>query len=184
MSLRIALALGLLAAPFAAIAALPPQTDEEAAREIVNNPDPSTFTLYGVTPAPKSKKDETVQGGRSLSVAVTGSGTPYAVGIGSPVIQDIHAGDHLVLMFYAKLAKAEPGVTSSKINAQLQVSSAPYTTIFAKEVEITPEWKLFQVNGVADKDYAKGSIGATFHVNTGKQTVAIGIVAVMDKDKK
>lgn len=188
MSLRIALALGLLAAPVfavtATVAALPVQTDEEAARQIVNNPDPSTFTLYGLTPAPKSKKDDTVQGGRSLTVAVTGSGTPYAVGIGSPIIQDVKAGDPLVLMFYAKLVKAEPGVTTTKINAQVQVSSAPYTTIFAKEVELTPEWKLYQVTGVADKDYAKGTIGATFHVNTGKQTVALGIVVVMDKAKK
>lgn len=184
MSLRFALALGLVAAPFAAIAAMPHQSDEEAARQIVNNPDPSTFTIYGITPAPKSKKDDTVQGGRSLSVAVTGSGTPYAVGIGSPIIQDVKKGDPLVLMFYARLAKAEPGVTTAKINAQVQVSSAPYTTIFAKEVEITPEWKLFQATGVADKDYPKGTIGATFHVNTGKQTVALGIVVVMDKAKK
>ncbi|MCW3846622.1 hypothetical protein OF829_05180 [Sphingomonas sp. LB-2] len=185
MSLRIALALGLLAAPVAAIAALPQQqSDDAAARQIVNNPDPSTFTIYGVNPTPKSKRDDTVQGGRSLAVSVTGSGTPYAVGIGSPILQDIKAGDHLVLMFYAKLVKAEPGVTTATINAQVQLSSAPYTTIFAKPFEITPEWKLFQVAGVADKDYAKGTIGATFHVNTGKQTVALGLVAVLDTDKK
>ena len=184
MSLRLALALGVLATPFAAIAALPAQSDEEAARQIINDPNPGSFTVYGVNPAPKSKKDDSVQGGRSLTVAVTGSGTPYAVGIGSPIIQDVKAGDNLVLMFWARLAKAEPGVTSSKINAQVQLSSAPYTTIFAKEVEITPEWKLFQATGVADKDYPKGSIGATFHVNTGKQTVALGIVVVMDKNKK
>jgi hypothetical protein len=184
MSLRIALALGLLAAPIAAVAALPQQSDEEAARQIVNDPNPSTFTIYGLTPAPKSKKDDTVQGGRSLTVSVTGSGTPYAVGIGSPIIQDIKVGDHLVLMFYAKLVKAEPGVTTATINAQIQLSSAPYTTIFAKQVELTPEWKLFQVSGVADKDYAKGTIGATFHVNTGRHTVALGLVAVIDKDRK
>ena len=185
MSLRIGLAFGLLAAPFAAIAALPQQqSDDAAARQIVNNPDPSTFTIYGLNPAPKSKKDDTVQGGRSLSIPVTGSGTPYAIGVGSPIIQDIKAGDHLTLMFYARLAKAEPGVTTAKITGQIQLSAAPYTTIFGKQFDMTTEWQLFQVSGVADKDYAKGTIGASFHVNTGKHTVALALVAVIDKDKK
>lgn len=185
MSLRIALALGLAAAPFAALAALPPQqSDEEAARQIVTNPDPSTFQIYGLNPAPKSKKDDTVQGGRALFVPVTGSGTPYAVGINVPIIQDIKKGDRLTLMFYAKLAKAEPGVTTAKISGQIQLSAAPYTSIFGQQFDMTTEWKLFHVSGVADKDYAKGSIGAAFHVNTGKHTVALGMVAVIDKDRK
>jgi len=184
MSLRIALALGLLAAPFAAAATLPQQSDDEAAKQIVNDPNPGTFQVYGLTPAPKSKKDDTVQGGRSLLIPVTGSGTPYAVGVGSPIVQDIKAGDHLTLMFYARLAKAEPGVTTATITGQIQLSSAPYTSLFGKQFDMTPEWQLFQVSGVADKDYAKGTIGASFHVNTGKHIVALGLVAVIDKDRK
>ena len=184
MSLRIALALGLLAAPVAAIAALPQQSDDAAARQIVNDPNPSSFQVYGVSPTPKSKRDDTVQGGRSLSIPVTGSGTPYAIGVGSPIVQDIKAGDHLTLMFYAKLAKAEPGVTTAKITGQIQLSAAPYTSLFGKTFDMTPEWQLFQISGVADKDYPKGTIGASFHVNTGKHTVALGLVAVLDTDKK
>lgn len=185
MSLRIALALGLAAAPFAAIAALPAQqSDEEAARQIITNPDPSTFQIYGLKPAPKSKKDDTVQGGRALFIPVTGSGTPYAVGVNVPIIQDIKAGDHLTLMFYAKLAKAEPDVTTAKITGQIQLSAAPYTAVFGKQFDMTTEWQLFQVSGVADKDYAKGALNAAFHVNTGRHTVALGMVAVIDKDKK
>lgn len=182
MSLRIALALGLLAVPVAAFA-LPQQSDDEAAKQIINDPNPGTFQIYGLTPAPKSKKDETVQGGRSLSIPVTGSGTPYAIGVNVPINQDIKGGDHLTLMFYARLAKAEPGVTTAKISGQIQLSAAPYTTVFGKQFDMTPEWQLFQVSGVADKDYAKGTATAAFHVNTGKHIVALGLVAVIDKDK-
>jgi hypothetical protein len=184
MSLRIALALGLLAAPFAAIAALPQQSDDEAARQIVNNPDPSTFQIYGLNPAPKSKKDDTVQGGRSLSIPVTGAGTPYAIGVNVPITQEIKAGDPLTLLFYAKLAKAAPGVTSAKISGQIQLSAAPYTAVFGKQFDMTGEWQLFQVSGVADKDYAKGTLTAAFHVNTGHHTAVLGMVAVIDKNKK
>lgn len=184
MSLRIALALALAATPLAAIAALPQQSEDAVARQIVTNPDPSTFQVYGLSPAPKSKKDDTVQGGRALLLPVTGSGTPYAVGVNVPITQDIKAGDHLVLMFWAKLAKAEPGVTSAKIAGQVQLAAAPYSAIFTKQFDLTPEWKLFEARGVADKDYSKGTLNAAFHVNTGKQTVALGIVVVMDTDKK
>jgi hypothetical protein len=185
MSLRIALALGLLAAPIAAVAALPQQqSDEDAAKQIVNNPDPSTFQIYGLSPAPKSKKDETVQGARSLRIPVTGSGTPYAIGVNVPIVQDIKAGDHLTLMFYAKFEKPEPVVTTAKIAGQIQLAAAPYTAVFSKQFDMTTEWQLFSVSGVADKDYAKGTLNAAFHVNTGHHTVVLGLVAVIDKDKK
>ena len=185
MSLRIALALGLLAAPITAIAALPEpqQSDDEAAKQIVNNPDPSTFQVYGMSPAPKSKKDDTLQGARSLRVAVTGAGSPYSIGINVPIIQDIKAGDHLTLMFYAKFEKPQPVVTTAKIGAQVQLAGAPYTAVFSKQFDMTTEWQLFSVSGVADKDYSKGTLNAAFHVNTGHHTVVLGLVAVIDKDK-
>ena len=184
MSLRIALALGLLAAPMVAVAALPQQSDEEAARQIVNNPDPSTFQMYGLNPAPKSKKDDSVQGARSLRVPVTGAGSPYSIGINVPITQDIKAGDHLTLMFYAKFEKPEPAtLTTARIGAQVQLAGAPYTAVFSKQFDMTTEWQLFQVSGVADKDYSKGTLNAAFHVNTGHHTVVLGLVAVIDKDK-
>ncbi|MES2443627.1 MAG: hypothetical protein V4574_12420 [Pseudomonadota bacterium] len=183
MSLRIALGLGLLAAPL--LAATPAlaqaQSDEEAAKQIINDPNPATFNVYGIDPKPKSVKDATVQGGRALPLAVTGSGTPYAVGVGSPLTREVKKGDHLTLMFFARLQKAEPGVTSARIVGQIQLSSAPYTSLFAQTFDVPTEWKLFQVSGVADKDYPKGTLNAAFHVNTGRHTMALGLVAVLDK---
>ncbi|MEI9927696.1 MAG: hypothetical protein WDN44_08295 [Sphingomonas sp.] len=36
-------------------------------------------------------------------------------------------------------------------------------------------------DGKADKDYPKGALNAAFHLNTGRQTIALGIVAVLDQ---
>lgn len=171
------------AAAFAILTAAPAmaQDDAAAAAKIINNPDPSSFQVYGLSPAPKSKKDDTVQGGRYLPVAVTGSGSPYSVGVNVPINQAVKAGDKLTLMFYAKLGKAEPGVTSVKIaNAQVQLAAAPYTGLFGQGFDVGPEWKLYTVSGKADKDYAKGILNAAFHVNTGKHTLMLGMVAVMN----
>jgi len=183
MSLRSALALGLIAVPAAAapIAAQGAQSDDPGT--MINNPDPSTFVVYGLTPVPKSVKDESVQGARALNVAVTGAGTPYAVGINVPISAPVRAGDHLTLMFYAKLQKAATGVTSAKITANIQLSGAPYTALVSKQFDATPEWKLFVVTATADRDYAKGSINAAFHINTGHHTMGLGLVAVFAKPK-
>jgi len=183
MSLRTALALGLLALPAVAtpLAAAGMQTDDPGT--MINDPNPATFGVYGVTPAPKSIKDESVQGGRALNVAVTGSGTPYAVGINVPINAAIHAGDHVTMMFYAKLQKAEPGVTSAKISANIQLSAAPYSALVSKQFDATPEWKLFVVTATADREYAKGSVNAAFHINTGRHTMGLGLVAVFAKPK-
>lgn len=169
------------AAALATLTAAPALAQDDAAANIITNPDPSTFQVYGLTPAPKSKKDETVQGGRALPVAVTGSGSPYSVGVNVPIIQPVKAGDKLTLMFYAKLGKAEPGVTSVKIaNAQIQLAAAPYTGLFGQGFDVGPEWKLYSVSGKADKDYGKGVLNAAFHVNTGKHTLLLGVVAVLN----
>ena len=183
MSLRFALALGLLAAPFAGLAAMPAPQADDAMGTMINDPNPSTFQVYGVTPAPRSIRDDTVQGGRSLHVPVTGSGTPYAVGVNVPIIQPVKAGDHLTLMFFAKLEKPAEGITTARIAGQIQLAGAPYTAMFSKQFDMTMEWKLYSVDGIADKDYAKGTLNAAFHINTGRQTVALGLVAVFAKPK-
>lgn len=179
MSLRIAMVLGLLAAPVAATPAWA-QSDDAAAQQMINDPNPATFAVWGLTPAPKSVKDDSVQGGRSVHVPVTGAGNPWDISVNVPITKPIHAGDRLQMMFYAKLEKPAEGETSAQINAQLQISSAPYTVVIGGPQQISTEWKLYTVEGRADKDYGKGTVNATFHLNTGKHTVAMGLVAVFD----
>jgi hypothetical protein len=177
------LALGLLGVPLAL--AMPivaqGQSDEELAKQMVNNADPSTYNVYGLPKKPKSVKDESVQGGRSLKVPVTGSGNPWDIGVMVPITKPIHAGDKIQMMFYAKLDKPEAGVTSAKTGAGIQLATAPYSSFMTQMFDITPEWKLFTLAGTADKDYPVGSLNASFQPNTGKHVFALGIVAVFDK---
>jgi hypothetical protein len=179
MSLRIALVLGLLATPLAA----PASAQDDAAQAMINDPNPGFFQVWGVTPAPKSVKDDSVQGGRSVHVPTTGSGNPWDVSVNVPITKAIKAGDRLVLMYYAKLEKPDAGETTGKITGQLQLSAAPYSVVMGSTVDVPLEWKLFTVEGRADKDYAKGTLNATFHLNQGKHTIAMGLVAAFDYGK-
>jgi hypothetical protein len=181
MHLRIALALGaavpaLLAVP--GIAQDAAAGEDALAEKVANNTNPASFQVYGLTPAPKVVSDKAVQGGKALRLPVTGTGDPWSVGVNVPLIKPVRAGDRIVIAFYARLSKAE--AATAKVGAQLQLSSAPYTAIFAKSFDATPEWQFLQLAGKADKDYPAGAVGAAFHINTGKHVLDLGPVAVLD----
>lgn len=181
MNLRIALALGiampaLIAMP--GIAQDAKSSEDALAEKVANNTNPASFQVYGMTPAPKVIKDGNVQGGHALRLPVTGGGDPWGVGVNVPLIKPVKAGDKLVVAFYARLSKGD--APTAKVNAQLQLSAAPYTAVFSKPFDVTPEWKLHQFAGKVDKDYAAGAIGAAFHVNTGKHVLDMGPVAVLN----
>ena len=181
MQLRIALALGaavpaLLAVPGTAQDAK--SADDALAEKVITNTNPASFQAYGFTPAPKVIGDKDVQGGKALRLPVTGEGNPWSMGVNVPLLKPVKAGDRLVIAFYVRLSKAE--ASAAKVGAQLQLSAAPYTAIFAKSFDATAEWQFLQLAGKADKDYAAGAVGAAFHVNTGKHVLDLGPVAVLD----
>lgn len=182
MTLRILLAAALGGALLTVAAPAAAQDDDAAAKQqMVNNPDPSAFQPYG-TPSPvKVVKDKAVQGGRAMLIPTDGQGKPYAVGMNVPLTKRVKSGDKLEVMFYAKLAEAEPGVTSAKISLRLQLNSKPYPSFANKTVEVSPEWKLFSMDAVADRDYAANTLSTAFQFNTAKHVIAMGVVAVFDK---
>ncbi|NIJ21716.1 hypothetical protein FHS95_003419 [Sphingomonas naasensis] len=181
MNLRIALALGAAMPALFAVPGVAQQaqsSDDALAEKVINNTNPASFQVYGLTPAPKTVSDKAVQGGKALRIPVTGSGNPWSIGVNVPLTRPVKAGDKIVVAFYARLSKAE--ATSAKLNAQLQLSAAPYTAIFAKSFDATPEWQFLQFAGKADRDYAVGALTAAFHVNTGNHVLDLGPVAVFD----
>ena len=62
----------------------------------------------------------------------------------------------------------------------VQLASAPYTALFNGPVTIGPEWKLHEVKGKADKDYAGGTLNASLHLATAKQVVDLGPIFVLN----
>ncbi|MBC9034699.1 hypothetical protein IAG41_20105 [Sphingomonas sp. JC676] len=162
------------------LAAVPAAAQDDIAKQIINEPSPAAFTIYGLPEKPKVRKDASVQGGQALRVAVPGKGaTPYAVGLSAPVKKAIRKGDKLVLAFWARFDKAE-GTSVTIANVSVQLATAPYTSFFAKGVDIGPEWKLYSVEGVADRDYAAGELAVAMHLATGKQVIDLGPIFLLD----
>lgn len=165
-------------------AALPVAAQESTGIEdkIINSPSVRSYSVMGLRAAPKPRKDEGVQAGEALRIAVPGKqDNAWAISASSPIQKPVKAGDELVLAFWARLEKGENGATTATLpyNA-VQMSSAPYTALFSGPVEIGPEWKLHELRGKADKDYPAGSLNVSIHLATAKQTVDLGPAFVLD----
>lgn len=164
----------LHAVPASAVAA---QADDIASK-IINDP----FAPQIVGAKSSIRSDSKVQGGKALRVVVAAKGkNNWDAFASSPIQKPVKAGDKLVLAFWARLEKGEDGATTSTLPfTGVQVSSPPWPSLFSEAVQIGPEWKLHQLKGKADRDYAAGTIGVSIHLANAKQTVDLGPLFVLD----
>lgn len=168
-----ALALVLMAP--AGIAAV---QDDEIASKIIN--DPGAPEVRGARA--KLVNDANVQGGKALRVTVAKKGVNFWDSVvDSMVKKPIKAGDELILAFQARLQQGDGGATTVTLpfNA-IQLSTAPYSTVVSGTADVGAEWKLQQIKGKADKDYAADTVKATIHLGTAKQTVDLGPIIVLN----
>jgi hypothetical protein len=150
--------------------------------KIINAPSVRSYSVMGLRAAPKPRKDASVQAGEALRIVVPAkSERAWEISASTPIQKPVKAGDELVLAFWARLEKGENGATTATLpfNA-VQLSSAPYTPLFSGAVEIGPEWKMHELRGKADKDYAAGTLNVSIHLASAKQTVDLGPAFVLD----
>ncbi|MEA3058060.1 MAG: hypothetical protein QOF34_875 [Sphingomonadales bacterium] len=167
----------LIVTPLAAAAAQP----ADLASSIVN--DPGAPQVNGAKAS--LHDDPKVQGGKAIRIQIAAKGkNVWDSSIGSPVTKPVKAGDQLVLAFWVRLEKGENGAATATLpyNA-VQLASAPWSPLFNQSAEVGPEWKLVQIKGAADKDYAAGALTATMHLATARQTLDFGPIVILDLGK-
>ena len=166
-----------LAAPAAA-----QEAEDAIVDKIINLPPPAAHVVNGLVGKPKVRKDESVQGGKSLRIPVPGKGAdPWSVSLSNPIEKAVKAGDSIVLAFWARLEKGPEGAASATIPyAGVQLAKEPYTAIMTEPVTIGPEWKLHEIRGKAERDYAAGELNVSLHLATAKQTIDVGPVFVLN----
>ena len=148
--------------------------------ELINQPSPIRFAVYG-TPAPATTHpDKAVQGGTAVRVVIPGaSADPWTIALADPIARPVRKGDRLVLAFYARV---EDGPAVAHIaNACVQRARAPYTIVIGAPVDIGGDWQLYNVaTGSADADYAGGDLTVSLQLATARQTLDIGPIYVLD----
>ncbi|RYD59980.1 MAG: hypothetical protein EOP60_00440 [Sphingomonadales bacterium] len=166
------IALAIIAAPMA------PMSAAAQDGQTLNVPS-ANWNVYGPGQTHKARRDKLVQGGGAMRVTIpTKPGNVWDIGASTPITKPIRKGDRLVFAFWARLVA---GGTDGKsmLAANIQRSSAPYDAIISGQVEITGEWKLVYVRGVASADYPAGSANAALSLGGAAHTFDLGPAFVM-----
>lgn len=172
-----------LLAALSLLAAAPPAAAQEggsASDRIVNDPRVPALTAYGLNLPPRIRDDKAVQFGKAMRVQLTGHADFWRVGVISPTLKPVQKGDRIVIAFWARAEKTEGGAPGIIRRAQLEATTPAIRTIFEKVFEIGPEWKMYQLAGVADRDYPAGSLNAALHLDGAKQVLDIGPIFILD----
>ncbi|MFL6734706.1 MAG: hypothetical protein ACJ8EY_08420 [Sphingomicrobium sp.] len=169
---KLAIACLLAATPISAVSA------QDYAASALNDPAPAGLAAYGAQSSVVD--DPKVPGGKAFRVTVAAKGAnDWDAAVLAPLKQPVKKGDELVLAFWARVVTGPNGATTLTLPwNNVSLSSAPWTGVIGGPVTIGPDWKLYEVRGLADKDYAAGMLHASMQVATGKQTIDFGPVYV------
>ena len=176
------LLLGALQSPTPARTPAGSPEAEDLVERIISLPVPSEYRVDGAARGARVRDDDRVQGGKALRVPVPGqSEQAWTVSVAVPITRAVVAGDNLVLAFWARLERGDDGATHATLpyNA-VQLAGEPYTALFSGPATIGPEWQMHEIRGRADRDYAAGDLNVSLHLASGRQTVDIGPVFVLN----
>ncbi|MEP9402479.1 hypothetical protein [Sphingomonas sp. VNH70] len=174
-----AVAAALVAAPVVA------QSAEDFAAKVINAPLPASLIAYGTATPPSVVRVSGVDGGKAVRIPIAGADKePWKIGLQSTTTQAVKKGDRLVVAFYARASGMPAGTKARIANATIQLSKAPYTTVFGEPVEVGDQFEFLQVAGRVDRDYAPGELNASLQLATGKQVFEFGPMFIINLDRK
>ena len=169
----------IIAVVAALVAATPAPAQDDIVDRIISVPVPSEYEVQGVRNA-RVRDDDGVQGGHALRVPVPrASDQAWDVQVSIPINRAVSAGDELVLAFWARLEEGESETATLPFNA-VQLAAEPYTALFSGPATIGPDWAIHEIRGRADRDYGEDALTVSLHLATGRQTVDIGPVFVLN----
>lgn len=156
------------------------QDGQSASDRIVNDPRVPALTAYGLNLPPQIRSDKDVQFGKAMRIQLSGHADFWRIGVITPTLKPVKKGDRMVIAFWARAEKTENGAPGVIRRAQLEATTPAIRTIFEKAFDIGPEWKMYQLSGVADRDYPPGQLNAALHLDGAKQVLDIGPLFVLD----
>ena len=169
----------LLASFCLAVLAAPAAAQDSMAERLRNDPRVEALRPYGQPIPPEVRSDKGVQFGKALRVRLKGSKEFWKVGVTTPLLKPVKKGDVIVIAFWAKASGTEKDAPGRIGRVQLEATPV-IRTIFEQAFDIGPEWKMYQLKGVSDQDYAPGALNAAMHLDAAKQVLDLGPLFVLD----
>ena len=160
-------------------ATVPAAAGQAASEPVVLNQPSANWNVYGPGQTHKGRKDAAVQGGGAIRVTIPAKpANAWDIGASSPIQGAIAKGDKLVLAVWARLADGGADGRTS-IAGAIQQASPPYAPIVSGSVELTGEWNLVHIEGIAAGDHPAGTANVALTLGGAAHTIALGPVFVL-----
>jgi hypothetical protein len=173
-------AAALLLAVAGPVAAIEERAAPSLAERLRNDPRVEALRPYGLNLPPQVRADKGVQFGKALRIALAGHADFWRIGIVTPTTRPLRKGDRVVIAFWARAVQTEGGAPGRIGRVQLEATEPAIRAIFERAVDVGPAWTMYQLSGVADRDYAPGTVNAALHLDAARQVLEIGPVFVLD----
>jgi hypothetical protein len=151
--------------------------EEDLGRYLINKETNGTWFVLPEKPKAKYIKAE-VAGGGAFRIRADKGRNPWDVQASSPIAGAIHAGDVILLNYFARAE--QPAEGGSALTARIQLAGPPYSSILEMTSKISGEWKNYCAFRVvtAGIDEKKGNV--SIHLATAKQVIDLGPVFVFN----
>lgn len=155
------------------------QGTESLSQRLLNDPRVDALQPYGQPIPPAVRGDKGVQFGKALRVRLGGHKDFWRVGVITPLLKPVKKGDSILIAFWARAVETDNGAPGRIGRVQLEATPV-IRTIFEQPFDVGPDWKLYQLKGVADRDYAPGALNAAMHLDAAKQVLDLGPLFVLN----
>ncbi|MEP3890976.1 MAG: carbohydrate binding domain-containing protein [Hellea sp.] len=155
--------------------------DAQLPGTLINNPYDIKWKTEGSDKRDKVVESEGAPGGMAYQVAVKKrKPKPWDTATRIPMTTSIAKDDVILLSFWARAAKPQKGKDKGDISVAIQRNIEPYDAIFEERVALEKEWKLYNLAGKANRDYAADKTNLNFNLARAKQTLEFGQFYIMN----
>lgn len=155
------------------------QAAPSIANRLVDDPRVEALNPYGLRLPPAVRTDKDVQFGKAMRFSLKGHPDFWRIGVTTPILKPVKKGDQIVIAFWARATGTDNGAPGRIGRVQLEATPV-IRAIFEQAFEIGPEWKMYQMKGVADRDYAPRELNAAMHLDAARQVLDLGPLYVLD----
>jgi len=151
----------------------------EIAKKIINKTSVDAYSIWGSLQTNSQVKDAKVQGGFARRIVAAGGGKPWEASAHMTFLAPVAKGDQLVAVIWMR---CEPNADNSAVNVAVRMEglSAPYAGTSSTELQLTPEWQMYQVKGVSPESFAKEAANLSIQFGTTKGTLLLGPAFVLN----
>ena len=145
---------------------------------VINTPRSTAWSVYGDKQTNRQVACDAV--GKSCVRVDLTQRQPNAWDIGAvmPVLADIHKGDELRALVWARLDSDDPKAQAT-VPVLLQMGAAPYTSVVAGSVRLSSRMEVVAIAGIAPESYAGGSVNLALQLGQLGQPVVLGAPYVL-----